>query len=251
MPSYPFHPWGTMTAMLPGAAQPPDGAHSRLTTATAVLAQGGGRYLADLDAEFSVAGKLNGGYLLAVLVNAARLELASADGGSSDRGPSLTAGNDAPADSGTHANSGTGTDTGARPGWGPGAGPSLPVACTAHYLGQARPGSAVVLVDVLRRGGSTAQVRARLVQETAVLVDAGVTFARPGERAPWSDGPVVALPSEAECFPMSARVPGAPFETPLMGVIEERLDPACCSPRTPCPRRCSTSGTADGCRPCR
>lgn len=43
--------------------------------ATALQAQGDGRYAATLDAEWQIAGKLNGGYLLSVTGRAALLEL--------------------------------------------------------------------------------------------------------------------------------------------------------------------------------
>ena len=171
------------------------GATSRFGAATTVLRQGPGEYLADLDAEISVAGRLNGGYLLAVLVRAALAELAT-----------------------------TGTGTGGGAG---AAGGMLPVASTAHYLGAARPGPAQIAVEVLRRGSSTGQVRARLHQEGVTSVDAVVTVARLREVAGWSDGPVVELPPEQACFLMPTQAPGAPFETPIMGLIEERLDPAC------------------------
>jgi acyl-coenzyme A thioesterase PaaI-like protein len=180
-----------MTAMqdLTGA----QGATGRFGVATTVQRQGPGEYLADLDAEMSVAGKLNGGYLLAVLVRAVLAELAEAE-----------------PDSGAAAIGGM-----------------LPVASTAHYLGAARPGPAQLAVEVLRRGSSTGQVRARLQQEGETSVDAVVTVARVREVAGWSDGPVVELPPEQSCFLMPTQAPGAPFETPIMGLIEERLDPSC------------------------
>ena len=178
------------------------GATGRFGVATTVLRHGPGEYLADLDAEMSVAGKLNGGYLLAVLVRAVLAELA-------DAGTGVAA---------TAAGSG---------GRAAATGGMLPVASTAHYLGAARPGPAQIAVEVLRCGSSTGQVRARLQQEGVTSVDAVVTVARVREVAGWSDGPVVQLPPEQACFLMPTQAPGAPFETPLMGLIEERLDPSC------------------------
>jgi acyl-coenzyme A thioesterase PaaI-like protein len=168
-----------------------------------------------MDPEFSVAGKINGGYLLAVMVRAARAGLAA----SAPVGAGAGAGTAPPADA---VEAGDGAGAG-------GSGGLQPVAATAHYLGAARPGPARVLVTVLHRGRSTGQVRAQLYQEQELFAEALVTFAGAGPVAArgWSDGPVVDLPPEEACFRMPVKAPGAPFEVPLMGVVDQRLDPSC------------------------
>lgn len=204
----------------------PEGAPGRFDVASRITHRGEGTYHADLDAGLSVGDKLNGGYLLAVLVRAALAELRSTD---DDRpanpgktGDTLVAPDktgDQPAEM-NGARSRAADPDGARA-------DLLPVASTAHYLANPHPGPAQVLAEVLRRGRSTGQVRARLRQEGVTCVEAVVTFARPGQVEPWREGPVVDLPPERDCFLMPPQVPGAPFDTPIMGVVEERLDPGC------------------------
>lgn len=195
---------------------------SGFATASAVTGLGEGRYRAELDLRYSVAGKLNGGYLLAVLSRAASAQAAGDPVG------------------GTGAADGAGAQR---------RGPVQPIAATVHYLSLAQPGPAEVLVTPLRQGRSTSQVRAQLRQVGRVNAEAFFTFglpahdAHPGEpgttgeprttgdlratgASGWSDVPPVELPPEQQCFRMPAHPPEAPFEVSLMEVIDQRLDPA-------------------------
>lgn len=181
---------------------------SRFATATMVKDLGQGQFEADLDPDFSVAGKVNGGYLLAVLFRAVT---AHAEASGSPAGH--------------------------------------PRAATVHYLRSADAGPAQLQVEVLRAGRRTGQVRAQLWQDDQLQAEALFTLAEPtaDEPAPdgspadgmtadepaavrtgahWSDEPPVGLPDEQDCFPMPVQPPGARFRVPLMGVVEERLDPA-------------------------
>ena len=92
----------------------------------------------EVDAGWSIGDKPNGGYLLATVARAA------ADAAAAIEGP------DHP-----HA-----------------------LAATAAYAAPPKPGPAEVRSEVLRRGRGTSQVRARLVQDGAVRVDATLTLGR-------------------------------------------------------------------------
>lgn len=103
-----------------------------------------------------------------------------------------------------------------------------PLAVSAHYLRAPSAGDAVVTVEVLRTGRSASQVRARLDQGGHACVEALLTLGRLGTQTePWyDDAPPVALPPEQDCPRMPVRPPGGQFDVHLMGVVEERLDPA-------------------------
>jgi Thioesterase-like superfamily len=157
----------------------------RFAAATSITPLGDGRYQANLDGEFSVAGRLNGGYLLGVLARAAQTAV----------------------------------------GWAGG-----PLAATVHYLSPPEPGPAEAAVSVARAGRSAHQVRAQLWQGDVVRAEAFFTLGRSRASTAsgdaWSDSTPVDLPPPSACFRMPVQPPGAPFRVPLMGVIEEWLDPA-------------------------
>jgi hypothetical protein len=129
--------------------------------ATAVTAEGDGRYGVDLQLAFaSPAAKPNGGYLLACLGRAALV--ASARSGSS------------------HAHV---------------------VAAGAQYLAAPELGPALVEVDVLRAGRTASQLRARLSQHGVPCVDARFTLTTlpVGTRPHWGGVEPVELPPIERC----------------------------------------------------
>lgn len=108
-----------------------------------------------------------------------------------------------------------------------GTGHPHPSAVSAHFLAAPPPGPAEVLVEPLRTGRSAAQLRATLLASDRRCVEALITCAQlPAAAAPWWNGvPPVELPPEDACFLMPADQPD--FPVPLMGVLAERIDPAC------------------------
>jgi hypothetical protein len=148
--------------------------------ATAVEQTGPGEYKAVLDAQWAVADKLHGGYLLAVVARAA---------GETAKHPHLTAIS--------------------------GSFPAAPL-----------PGEVTVRVTELNSGRSQTQLRASLVQNGQVCVEALVTQGTLVEDDPWWTNLEPAdLPAEQECVLSPADVPGAGFRVPLLDVVETRLDP--------------------------
>jgi acyl-coenzyme A thioesterase PaaI-like protein len=157
--------------------------------ATALRAGEGGRYRAELDAQWSIAGKLNGGYLLSLCGRAAVAEL-------------NTGGPDGEEAAFPH-----------------------PVAASAHYLASPEAGEADLDVTVLRRGRGTAVARVALSTSAGVCVEALVTCGglRAGEPFHQGAAPPV-LPPIADCPRL--RVEGPGFQVPMMAVVAEHLDPA-------------------------
>jgi hypothetical protein len=98
-------------------------------------------------------------------------------------------------------------------------------AVSGAFVRAPRPGPAVVVVETLRAGRSSTQLRARLVQDSEPRVEALITQGTLTEGDPWWSGaPSVTLPPEEECVPTSHEA-GA-FRVPLMEVVDQRLDPA-------------------------
>lgn len=150
---------------------------------SAVTPRTGTGFHADLHPDWTVAGKPNGGYLLAVIGRAA----------------------------------------------GEVFGPDLPhvLAASAHYLTAADPGPVDIEIEVLRRGRRTGQARGRVVQGGTVRVEALLTTGRldPDARPVFTDRHRPELPAREQCVRMPAAAPdGTP--TPLLGHVDERLDPA-------------------------
>jgi hypothetical protein len=87
------------------------------------------------------------------------------------------------------------------------------------------PGEVTVQVTELNSGRSQTQLRASLVQNGQVCVEALVTQGTVVEDDPWWSGLEPAeLPEEQDCFLMPADTPGG-FRIPLLEVVEARLDP--------------------------
>ncbi|MFI6920396.1 thioesterase family protein [Nonomuraea spiralis] len=100
-------------------------------------------------------------------------------------------------------------------------------AVSGAFVEPPEPGPADVRVEPLRIGKSVAQVRATLAQEGRILLEAHVTLGVLDDADPWwSSLPMVELPPEEDCFLAPTDPPGADFPVPLMGVVEERVDPA-------------------------
>jgi Thioesterase-like superfamily len=162
---------------------------SQFDTATAVHRVSPGRYVAEVDSVWSIGGRPNGGYLMAILARAACLEVA-----------------ETPGDSG-------------RPG-------SLdPLAVSASFPSSPSPGAVDVAVEVVRPGRAFSTVHARMTQGGVAQVDAVITCGRLPEAATTRhDGtsPPV-LPPIEQCFELPTQGPG--FEVLLMSVVRQELDP--------------------------
>jgi hypothetical protein len=108
------------------------------------------------------------------------------------------------------------------------------MATSSHFLSAPAWESEVrVRVELLRGGRRASQVRATLLGDDGTpcvesLITLGTLHA---DGEPWfDDTPAVALPDEAACFRMPTNPPGAPFVVHILGVVEERMDPACLEP---------------------
>ncbi len=169
-----------------------------------------GTWRADVDPSFSVGGRTNGGYLLAVATRAALAELEAAGG------PHLD-----------------------------------PVAVSGAFVAVAPAGPVDVVVEVLRAGRSTSVLRAAVQSAASSSSEPSSGSSQAGQPqryleatvtcgtlpGPFDGGasgasghrhdavPTVALPPEDECVRLPTQGPG--FEVALMGVLSERLDPAC------------------------
>ena len=99
-------------------------------------------------------------------------------------------------------------------------------AISGSFLVPPEPGPALVRVEVLRAGRSSAQLRARLIQHGVPSVEALITQGRITQADSWwSLLDPVELPDEQDCFLVPCDAPAAGFSVPLMDVVEQRLDP--------------------------
>jgi acyl-Coa thioesterase superfamily protein/acyl-CoA thioesterase superfamily protein len=149
-----------------------------------------GRRSAMLDDQWGIGPKLHGGYLLAVLAQAAVDELVPEPAG------------------GDHV---------------------FPQAVTGTFLRAPDPGPAVVDVAVLRRGRGATQARVLLSQDDRPCVEAAMVLgATPGATA--ADGDVSPAPVALSPFEECARRPAATEdgrgELPIMDVVDTRIDPS-------------------------
>jgi hypothetical protein len=149
-------------------------------------AEHGVGFAAEVDPEWSIAGKPNGGYLLALCAQAAAAQLREA---------------------GEHH-------------------PHV-IAASATYLSATPFGPVRLEVEELRRGRSSSVLRSRLLTDDELRVEATITFGRLREDAqPYHDGVArVQLPPLDKCVRLTVDAPC--FTVPLMGVLDEDLDPAC------------------------
>jgi acyl-CoA thioesterase len=148
--------------------------------ATAVTGGDGRAYGATVDPGWTVGGRPNGGYLLAVVTRAALAEAAHPD----------------------------------------------PLAVSAHFLAPPVAGPVTIEVEPLRAGRSVSTLRARLDQDGTACLEALVTAGKLDPAEPvWRAGSAPSLPSPEECVPARPEGPGG-VHVPILGHIDERLDPA-------------------------
>jgi hypothetical protein len=147
---------------------------------------GNGAYTVELDPLWTVSDKPHGGYLLAALARAALAE---------DR---------------------TDDQDAAHP---------HPLSASAVYLAAPRVGPAAITVEVLRRGRSASQVRARLIQQDRPHVEALFTLGRlePTDEGWTAAGPVEVAPL-SQCPRSPVRPPGAGVSVNMLELVDQRLD---------------------------
>jgi acyl-coenzyme A thioesterase PaaI-like protein len=176
------------TAPEAAGATAPGAAEYAFDRATAVRPRPGGAvHDIEVDGDWTIGGRPNGGYLLALLARAAVSSAAGVEGLAHPH----------------------------------------PLTASAHYLSAPSPGPAEVRAEVLRRGRRMSQVRSRLLQGGSARVEAVFTLGRldPASEPWWDDVPVPpdATP-EARCV---RRAPSAgDFPVAIMDQVDLRLDPA-------------------------
>jgi hypothetical protein len=150
-----------------------------------------GGYDVVLDGQWTVGGRPNGGYLLAVMARAA-LDSAVRVGAELDR-----------------------------------AALPHPLSASAIYLASPEQGPATVFVELLRHGRSSDQLRARLEQGGQVCVEALFTTGRLDSSAEvsWVDEPAPELTPFDECARSPLEPPGSGLHISLLEAIDQRLDP--------------------------
>jgi hypothetical protein len=171
---------------------------AELAKATSTASTGEpGRRTVLLDEQWCIGPKMHGGYLLAVLAQAAVDEFADAAVGAA-----------AAAVGPAH---------------------DVPEAVTGTFLRAPDPGPAVLRVDVLRRGRGATQARVRLDQDDRPCVEAALVLGAVPGPAP-REGDVspapIALPPFDECERRPVETPDGRGDLPLMEVVDTRIDPA-------------------------
>lgn len=102
------------------------------------------------------------------------------------------------------------------------------IAASAHFVRAPEPGGAIVETESLRLGRSVSQIRARLVQDDRVCVEAVFTAGELGDQvAPrWDDGlPSISNVAFDDCVRLPARAPNG-MVAQLMAQVDVRLEPA-------------------------
>jgi Thioesterase-like superfamily len=140
-----------------------------------------------VDPAWTIGGKPNGGYLLAVMARAALASVAAVEGP-------------------PHPH---------------------PVIASATYVSSPDPGPAQVQVEVLRRGRWMSQARVRLVSDARTCVDASFTLGRhlDGAEPWWTDVEPPHLPPADTCVRLP-NVGVSGISLPIMDLVDIRLDPA-------------------------
>jgi Acyl-CoA thioesterase C-terminal domain/Acyl-CoA thioesterase N-terminal domain len=139
-----------------------------------------GRFAGELDPEWTIAGKPNGGYLLSMMAQAAG--------------------------SGAHPH---------------------PIAASAHYVRSPDPGLVTIETELLRAGRSASQVRAGMIQDGRLCVEAILTMSRLASTTPfWTAGaPDMFETPYEECPRLIPQLPNG-MRVAIMDHVEVRLDPA-------------------------
>jgi hypothetical protein len=160
--------------------------------ATAARRAGEGSYEVDLDPQWTVGGRPNGGYLLAVLARAAL-----------DRAVRAR----------------TALDREALP---------HPQSASAIYLASPEVGPATVKVELLRHGRTADQLRTRLVQDGTVCIEALFVTGDLESSADvrWVDGPPPEFTAFADCPRSPVEPPGSGLHISMLEAVDQRLDPA-------------------------
>ena len=148
----------------------------------------GAVYAIDVDPDWTIGDKPNGGYLLATLARAAVATVRSIEGPDHPH----------------------------------------PVTATAHYVASPPLGPAEAHLEVLRRGRRMSQARARLVRDDgSPCVEATFTLGRhaPATEPWWSDVAAPDLPPRGDCARLPGVAPTG-VALPIMQHVDVRLDPA-------------------------
>ncbi len=150
-----------------------------------------GDYDIELDPQWTVGGRPNGGYLMAVLGRAAL-----------DRAVRAR----------------TALDREALP---------HPLSSSAIYLSSPESGPATVAVELLRHGRAADQLRARLVQDGNVCIEALFTTGDLDSASDvmWADAPAPELTPFDECPRSPVEPPGSGLHIDMLEAIDQRLDP--------------------------
>lgn len=147
---------------------------------------------ADVDPDWSISGRPNGGYLMALAARAALAHLAA------DR-----------ADEGGESDDGV-----------------VPLATTGAFAAPSPFGPATVTTDVVRRGRTVSLVRARVASGGTTSLEVLVTAGRPGDGPPTVPGPPPPdVPPREACIRLPRTAPGG-MDVPILAVLDQRLDPA-------------------------
>ncbi|HZA87624.1 MAG TPA: thioesterase family protein [Acidimicrobiales bacterium] len=165
---------------------------STFDRATAVSAAGGAAdravFAIEVDPDWTIGDKPNGGYLLATLARAAIATVGSIEGPDHPH----------------------------------------PVAATAHYVASPPLGPAEAHLEVLRRGRRMSQTRARLIRDDgSPCVEATFALGRhdPATEPWWSDVAEPDLPPRDDCVRLPGVAPTG-VALPIMQHVDVRLDPA-------------------------
>jgi acyl-CoA thioesterase len=169
------------------------------TSVTPAVAAGG--WAATIDAGWTVGGRPNGGYLLAVVTRAA-LASGSPDG-TRER---------------ARATGAPGPPAAAHPD---------PIAVSGHFLSPPAPGPAELEVTALRAGRSVSTYRVGLTQAGRPCLEALVTAGRldPAAGPVWRAAGPPELPPPGDCVPGRPELPGG-MRVAILDHLDVRLDPA-------------------------
>ncbi len=154
--------------------------------AASAVRRDGDDWAADVHPQWSIGGRPNGGYLLAIAARAAVGHLGEGDDGDVVQ----------------------------------------PLAVTGAFTSPASFGPVRVTTQVVRRGRTASVVRATVAGEAGVHLEALVTAGRLAPGEPVVPGPAAPdLPAETDCPRLPPVMPGG-TPVPILGVLEQRLDPA-------------------------
>jgi hypothetical protein len=158
-------------------------------------------FVAQLDPQWTVFDRPNGGYLVAILARAAGVLLTGIRGVDGRCPPT-------PSQTGPDRITGHGD----------------PLAASAHFLAPPVAGEAAVRLVPLRTGRTVSHVRATLSQDGVACVEALLTMGRldPASSPYWRDEEPVALPDPDGCVP----APNPQARLGIYEVVDLRLDPA-------------------------